>query len=286
MSAGTDLPAAMKHPQGPTVTNLMGRTAHRIAQRFANLNVTYKVWSLRDRTQEDLVHVGTSYGGWTIPVSAVVPRGIALCVGAGEDISFDVELNKLGMFVFTLDPTPRAKRHVEQVLCGANGDTAVLIPDSPGEHYDLRRFQAARFRFLDVGMSDQDKTMRFWEPKNPEHVSHSIVNLQHTDRYFEARCVRFQTLCSTLKFESIQILKLDIEGAEYAVLEDLLAGSLRPTVICVEFDEGHTPQDGRYLDRITDQVMKLKRAGYALIRIDHWNSLFILRPEYRVGNPN
>jgi FkbM family methyltransferase len=276
----------VEHTQGPKVTKLIAKTLHRIAQRFASLKVAYTVWSLCDRTRQDLVHVGTSYGGWTIPLAAVAPGGIALCVGAGEDISFDVELNKMGMSVFTLDPTPRAKRHVEQVLRGANGDTAVPIVDSLGEHYDLRRFQAARFRFLAVGMSGQDGTMRFWEPKNPEHVSHSIVNLQHTDRYFEARCVRFQTLCSTLNLASIEILKLDIEGAEYAVLGDLLAGSLRPRVICVEFDEGHAPQDGRYLDRITDQVAKLKRAGYALIKIDHWNSLFMLRPEYRVGNPN
>jgi FkbM family methyltransferase len=209
-------------------------------------------------------------------VSAVVPGSIAVYVGAGEDISFDVELSRIGMSVFTLDPTPREKKHVKEVLDGAAEAKTVPIANSPADYYDLRGFDTARFSFLDSGLSHEDKTMRFWEPKNPAHVSHSIVNLQHTDRYFDAKCIRLQTLCDEREIDHIQILKLDIEGAEYAVLGDLLAGHIRPSVICVEFDEGSFPQDRKCLRRISDAVKKLKKFGYLLPAVEGWNFLFVL----------
>ena len=50
-----------------------------------------------------------------VPVSAIVPDETAVCVGAGEDISFDIELNRRGMFVVCVDATPRAKQQVAEV---------------------------------------------------------------------------------------------------------------------------------------------------------------------------
>ncbi len=258
---------------------ILSKLARKLSKRRFALERAYLVWKLRDPFAQQLTHIGTSYGGWTVPMSAVVPGSIAVCVGAGEDISFDVELNNSGMSVFTLDPTPRAKKHVREVLDGAAEGQVVPIANSPSEHYDLRRFEITRHRFLDFGVSDENKTMRFWESKNPAHVSHSIVNLQHTDRYFDAKCIRLQTLCDECKIELIQILKLDIEGAEYAVLNDLLASHIRPNVICVEFDEGNFPQDRECLRRISDAVKKLKKSGYLLPAVEGWNFLFVLNAQ-------
>lgn len=255
---------------------LLNIVARRLSQYQRVLKRVLLIWTLRDRSRQELTRLGTSYGGWTVPVAAVAPGRIAICVGAGEDISFDVELNKRGMTVFTMDPTPRAKIHVQQVLDGVGGGSVVAIDKSPSEHYDLVGFDPLRFRFLELGLSDQDQVMRFWTPKNPEHVSHSIVNLQRTEDFFEARCVRLETLCSLFKISSIEILKLNIEGAEYAVLEDLIAGEIRPRVICVDFDEGYNPLDGGYMKRIAHTVKQMKTSGYKLLYVDCWNFLFVL----------
>ena len=256
--------------------NQVVRIARKVSQRCLALQKAWMVWTLRDSSRQELTRLGTSYGGWTVPATAIAPGRIAICVGAGEDISFDVELNKRGMTVFTMDPTPRAKKHVQQVLDGVGGDSVVAINKSPVEHYDLAGFDPLRFRFLELGLSDQDQVMHFYAPKNPEHVSHSIVNIQHTEDFFEARCVRLQTLCSSFNIVEIEILKLNIEGAEYAVLEDLIGGELRPQVICVDFDEGSIPQDDGYMKRIAGAVQRLRKSGYRLLKVDGWNFSFVL----------
>ena len=89
--------------------------------------------------------------------------------------------------------------------------------------------------------------MRFWAPKNPEHVSHFIVNLQESNDDFEAQCLRLKTLCECHNLHGIDILKHDIEGAEYGVLEDIVGSGVLPKAVCVEFDEGYHPQDGSSL---------------------------------------
>jgi FkbM family methyltransferase len=227
-----------------------------------------------DPDHSELLRFGSDHGGWTIPAWAASTGGLAVCVGAGEDISFDVALNKAGFTVFTLDPTPRAKKHVEAVLRAANGGPAQSINESPTEVYALQGFAKNRFRFAEVGLWNENTTMRFYAPKNPAHVSHSIVNLQRTDEWFEAKCQTLAAFCISHQIEKIDILKLDVEGSEYAVLGNILENGPQPGVLCVEFDELRNPLDGGLMDRIEKIVGAMQQAGYKLRHIENSNTLF------------
>jgi hypothetical protein len=130
------------------------------------------LWTRRLRScvevdDSEVVRLGTAHGGWALPEDSVRPGATAVCVGAGEDVSFDVELNKKGLSVFTLDPTPRAKMHVDRVLAAAKGGPLPKINNSPTDSYDLRGFDESRFIFVDAGLWDENKTMRFFAPKDP-----------------------------------------------------------------------------------------------------------------------
>lgn len=234
------------------------------------------VSKLLDEHHKSLVKIGTSNGGWIIPESALTPGAVAICVGAGEDISFDIGLNRKGMHVFTLDPTPRAAKHVRQVLDGARSKASVAINSSSVEYYDFNGFEPRRFKFLEIGLYNTNSVLQFWAPKIPSRVSYSVVNLQKTNEFFEAQCVRLQDLCVANDIDKIEILKLDIEGAEYAVLKDLAAGVIRPRVVCVEFDEGPNLGDHEASQRILHAVREIKQVGYRLLAIEHWNFLFSL----------
>ena len=83
--------------------------------------------------------------------------------------------------------------------------------------------------------------MRFYAPKDPAHVSHSLVNLQGTQDYFDAECRAIKDLMLELKHSQISLLKLDVEGAEYKIIDSLLFDGILPSILCIEFDEGHTP---------------------------------------------
>jgi FkbM family methyltransferase len=248
----------------------------KVVSRTRRLWSARRLQSLIEIHEPILTRLGTSYGGWTLPTSNVRSGSTALCVGAGEDISFDVELNKKGITVYTLDPTPRAREHVARVLASANGGARASINNSPVEFYDMQGFDETRFKFLDVGLWNQNTLMRFFAPRDQSHVSHSIVNLQHTEQYFEAKCMTLRSVCESLKLDAIDILKLDIEGAEHTVLKNMVEVGPRPSVLCVEFDEIGNPLDGGYMERILDTMQMLKEAGYKFRHLENSppNALF------------
>jgi len=222
-----------------------------------------------------LTKLGTAHGGWLVPEEYLKPGATAICVGAGEDISFDVELNKRGMNVVTMDPTPRAKKHVEQVMEAAKQRVVTHVGSSGGEAYDLKGFDLSRFQFLDLGVWSEEKTMRFYSPKDKSHVSHSVVNLQKTEEYFEAHCVTLKSVCERIGTKEIDLLKMDIEGAEHEVLKSMAAEGPFAQVLCVEFDEIRNPLDDGYYERIAQSVEVLKKVGYHFVLLDESNALFL-----------
>jgi hypothetical protein len=251
----------------------------RITSKFrSRLRRAWSAWRLRkllDVDKTELTRLGTAHGGWTLPTAAAQSTGTAVCVGAGEDISFDVELNKRGLTVFTVDPTPRAMAHSALVLDAANGGAPASINRSPVDFYALECFDKRRFSFVGVGLWSENKSMRFFAPKDESHVSHSVVNLQHTDRWFEAECMTLEALCESLNICKIDILKLDIEGGEHAVLQNVIARGLLPNVLCVEFDEIRNPLDSGYMGRIRETIHMLKTSGYRFRHIENSNLLFL-----------
>ena len=130
-----------------------------------------------------------------IPATLLEESSVCYCVGVGEDITFDLALiERFGCQVFAFDPTPRAIQHVKATTSAVGS-----------------------FHFYPVGLWSADGRLKFFAPQNPCHVSHSIVNLQGTTGYFEAECKRLSTIMRELEHTSLDLLKLDIEGAEYEV---------------------------------------------------------------------
>ena len=141
--------------------------------------------------------LGTVYGGWYIPSDIIRPDWICYSGGAGEDISFDMALHeRFQCDVWIFDPTPRAIQYVRQKLLGKSG-----------------------IQYKPVGLWSSRTTLKFYQPRDPAHVSHSTVNLQKTDKYFESECLSLSDLMVTLRHERLDLLKIDIEGAEYAVID-------------------------------------------------------------------
>ena len=228
---------------------------------------------------EDLVTLGSDYGYSTVPKSALKPGAVAVCVGAGEDITFDVDLNDAGLDLYCLDPTPRSKAHVDMVLQGAaEGKDVVSVSGQP-TRYDLSNFNPNLFHFMPVGIWISDERQKFFAPKKESKVSHSIVNLEETEDFFEADCVTLQTLQKSLS-GPVQILKLDIMGAEYEVIKNLVQTQFWVPVICVELDECQFPRRPGAKKRVLEIVSLLKGAGYKFVHLKLSNATFV-----RNGHP-
>jgi FkbM family methyltransferase len=218
--------------------------------------------------QMPLIRPGTDYGGWIIPDGFLRADAIVYLVGAGEDVSFDLAIADLyGCRVEIIDPTPRAATHVQTLIQHLRQGLNTPLANSPqGVYPPAKPATAELLRFHPVGLWNEKTTLRFFKPQNEAHVSHSFVNLQKTDEYIEVPVCRLSQLMEELGHRRIDLLKIDIEGAEYTVLQTLLEDGLEVDVLCIEYDETAANHlDGQYLDRIENSLNELRKAGYKVV---------------------
>jgi FkbM family methyltransferase len=221
-----------------------------IAFRTKVLHVVFPL-AFRVHRRGDMVRLGTDYGGWWVPSSLVTSEWICYFVGVGTDVSFDTALiERFGCLAWGIDPTPRT---IEWVTTQQTDPRWVFVP---------------------IGVAGASGELRFYAPENPEHVSHSIKNPQRTTTYFTAEVLTIADLMRRLGHPAVDLLKLDIEGAEHETIRQMLNDGIRPRVLCVEFDQPEPLSWGR------QTATALRRAGYELVKVDGFNLTFVLgRPQ-------
>jgi FkbM family methyltransferase len=253
----------------------MGYVVQRLRLGYGRLVARWLWWRLGGTAPGPVAKIGTDYGGWYCMTGALAPGGVALCAGAGEDVSFDVLLNaRFGLRVICVDPTPRAIVHVRALLDAAATGTSMPIEGGPAS-YALAGFDSARFEFVPVALWSADGSLRLYAPRDSRHVSHSATNLQHTTEFIDVPAARLESLLAARSIAGLALLKLDIEGAEYAVIDALLAGPLRPAQLMIEFDELNQPQSFGAGARVARRVRALLATGYRLVHVDGANFLFM-----------
>jgi FkbM family methyltransferase len=221
--------------------------------------------------------MGSKYGSWAVPTGLLGHDSVCYLAGAGEDITFDVALQQeMGCQVHVFDPTPRAVAHFNQLEASVNNNTPFATPT--GHKYQIPHPDRFSINFHAIGLWDKADTLKFYAPKNEAHVSFSALNLQKTTDYFEAKVDSVKNLMSKLGHLKVNLLKLDIEGAEYRVIESVLNDGLDVDIICIEFDESHTPLDRHFHKRITRSLRILQNAGYKIFDIDPDFNIALIGP--------
>ena len=192
---------------------------------------------LRIQPRQDMVKIGTLYGGWSVPSTLLSHESVCYLAGLGEDASFDLAMiERFGCAVYAFDPVPEAARY------GAS-----VAQDEP------------RFRFWPVGLWSADGALRFYDHAEPGFVSRSATNMFGTGSYTEAEVRSVDSLMAELGHERVDLLKLSVEGSEYELVDDLLAKQLPVGVLCVEFAQPAP------LGPIVDRIRALEGAGYELV---------------------
>jgi FkbM family methyltransferase len=184
----------------------------------------------------DLVRLGSEYGGYAVPRSVVRQGAVCYSAGLGEDATFDLSLiEELSCEVWAIDPTPRAVAFGEELA---------------------RR--EPRFHLVPVALWSEEGELRLYAPRDPDHVSHSALNVQATDSFFTARSTTVGALMRDLGHQRLDLLKLNVEGAEVPALESALRDGIVPPVLCVALE--HPSRI-----RIAIAKLRLRRAGYQLV---------------------
>ena len=246
-------------------------------RRFRTKGSRHPLQNLRTVKGHQLRRLGTDYGGWTFVDDPNLFRATIISAGLGEDASFDVEfIKEYEAKVIIVDPTPRAIAHFNDVSNSFGNNkfrNYINGGKQPIGAYDLRRINATNFVLVPKALWESNATLKFFEPDNPEHVSHSIVNFQHDyvqdTRHIEVASVTTKELMAELQIGNcdLELLKLDIEGAEIEVLSNLLDDGIRPNQILVEFDELNAPSPKAF-ERVDFIHEKLTSHGYVCIWTD------------------
>lgn len=204
---------------------------------------------LLNRNYERVMLGDRSYGvQWTICPTGLGPDSVVYSGGVGEDISFEHALVKqFGCKIVLLDPSPTGLKTMQKpenqipqlqfkplALCAKAGKLSLAPPPEGGIS---------------------------WFASNAESAT------------MQVDCTDVSTLMQQNGHRHIDLLKLDIEGCEYEVIDDLLRRRIPVGQICADFDYGHVP--GVRRSQAIRAILKLAARGYRLICQDGANHTFV-----------
>jgi FkbM family methyltransferase len=187
------------------------------------------------------VKLGKEGACWCVCPQDLRASSVVYSFGVGEDISFDLGLiERFSLHVHAFDPTPRSIEWLR---------SQTVLPE---------------FMFHAYGVAGFDGQCAFARPENPAHVSHSIVARASSRPAIEVAVHRLGTIMKMLGHEQIDLLKMDIEGAEYGVLADMLACGILVKQLLVEFHH-RWPQLG--IEKTREAIRGLNAAGYRIFSV-------------------
>jgi FkbM family methyltransferase len=185
-------------------------------------------------------------GGWWFSPEGLTGDSIVYSLGVGDDIDFDLSvIEKYGVEVHAFDPTPNSI----DMLDGRN------LPQ--------------QFSFHPWAVTASDGSLTFYprlrRDGSKSDVMYTMIAEEQTiDDAIEVPAYSLSTISEKLGHDRIDLMKMDIEGAEYEVLEGLLASPVKPVQLLVEF---HHRFPGIGLEKTADTIERLREAGYRIFAI-------------------
>jgi FkbM family methyltransferase len=182
---------------------------------------------------------GNSYGGFFINPALVNSNSTIYSIGIGKDITFDLKcIEKHNAQIFGFDPTPKSINWLKTLNLPKN------------------------FKFFEFGISAKESgTETFFLPATKHGTSGSLLktNAVNANNSITVNMKTFADMTSELGHKHIDVLKMDIEGAEYDVLESILNSPVTIDQILVEFHDRLFDMD---IFKSTEIVAKMKSKGY------------------------
>ena len=190
--------------------------------------------------------------GWVVDESLLNRESVIYSVGVGSNIDFDIELiNSFGATVHAFDPTPRSIEWVK----------SQKLPK--------------HFIFHPFGLSAENGHMDFFPPAKASSTHFSPIDRYgDTNNVVRAPVKDIDTIASELNHKEIDLLKMDIEGAEYEVIEALPKNRVAINQILIEF---HHMYKGVPISKTVDAISTLSNLGFELFNISQRTYEFSFR---------
>jgi FkbM family methyltransferase len=190
----------------------------------------------------DMHRIGNESSGWVINTKHL--PAVAYCAGVGQGMSFELELAKTTKQpVLVFDPSP-------------TGIETVAKSDTTNMH------------FFPIGFAAKNATIEFSVPKDPNEGSYSVP--QDGVEKVTFHCKNISTIMSENGHTAIDLLKMDIEGFEYEVIDQVLSEHIPVRQICVEFHHWLKP------GQTSKTISRLRKVGYKIVYKHRGDHTFLL----------
>jgi len=188
------------------------------------------------------LRLGEGDGEWCVCPESLSEQSLVYSFGVGKDISFDRELiNRFGVEVHAFDPTPISADWMR------------------------RQHPPPRFHFHPFGVAGYNGAAEFSLPLH-HGVSFTLLSDVPSKRTAIGEVYRLSTILEKLNHKRINLLKLDIEGAEYEVIPQLVELADRIDQLLIEFHHRLvTTRDG--LQQTRNALKQLRESGFALFNV-------------------
>jgi len=191
------------------------------------------------------INYGNRFADWTFCPDNLDEHSVIYSFGVGEDLSFDLRLiERYQLDVHGFDPSPRSIKWVEE--------------------HSLTE----KFHFHPYGLASRDGTITFLEPAEANIHSLQISDLANGgDSGSKTHLLpvhRVSTILQMLGHNTIDILKMDIEGAEYEVIEDIINSAVPVSQLLIEF---HHRFANIGTGKTRKAISRLNEAGYRIFNV-------------------
>ncbi len=186
-------------------------------------------------------------GNYMLDASKLDKNSIIYSFGVGTSISFEEEIVKLlNCNVYCYDPTSMAVNWIKN-----------------------HNYNQDKIHFSPIGVWNKDGKVKFYAQVTDDlNISGgSITNLFKDEKFDYLECKKIKSIISENKHNHINLLKLDIEGAAFEVIEDIIKDEIFPDQIIAEFeyssDDNFNEQDfSEWSNRLIEIINVLRKKGY------------------------
>lgn len=157
--------------------------------------------------------------------------------GIGFDYSFETELvERYGATVYAFDPSPEVVEKMKEA-----------IPE--------------RLLYYPYGISDKDEIKTFYKPRYADNYSEIFSYWTSETEKIQFEVYRLDSLMRKFGHNHLDLLKMDVEGTEFAVLQDIVT-RLDIDQICIETHARIFPNS---VELMRNTKKLFNENGYALI---------------------
>lgn len=210
--------------------------------------------------------IGNDYGFMIVPKGALNSNSNVFSFGVGEDMEAEIDLiKKHNSTIYLFDPTELSIKYYNETINELNKNNNKVIVN--------------KLKFEPIALWNNDGFVKFYKPKEEGHVSHSINNIESSNDFTEVVCKKMSSILKENNLERIDYIKLDIEGAEFEVVKNIIDDKIKFKSIYLELHYDNKINLFKNVNKFKQLLKSLIDINYEIIYSNHYRYFCLVKKE-------